>query len=99
MRRGLAKAVRPDNPGGFSGKSGGTNRAHMNTLAAYIFRQALGPLLAMLERPLLLPSTRLAQLAGELGFRQPLVADDASDDALLTCLLQWRARNAETLLA
>ncbi|HMW15504.1 MAG TPA: uroporphyrinogen-III synthase [Pseudomonadales bacterium] len=65
----------------------------------HLRRALTGPLLAMLERPLLLPSTRLAQLAGELGFRQPLVADDASDDALLTCLLQWRARNAETLLA
>lgn len=58
-----------------------------------------GITLKLLDCPLLLPSTRLAQLARELGYRQPLVAENASDAALLAHILQWRIQDANPISA
>ena len=50
--------------------------------------------LEWLQRPLLVPGERVAQLAAESGFRQVIVANNASDRSMLDALLEWR-RNAE----
>ena len=45
----------------------------------------------LMATPLLVVSERLAAVAGRLGFEQPpLVADDATDKAVLDALLAWR---------
>ncbi|MFQ5644782.1 MAG: uroporphyrinogen-III synthase, partial [Thiogranum sp.] len=47
----------------------------------------------LLDTPLLVVSERLAAAAGELGFtRPPLVADSASDSAVMNALLDWRTQ-------
>ena len=47
----------------------------------------------LLATPLLVVSERLAAYAGQLGFeKQPLVADNATDTAVLDALLAWRRR-------
>ncbi|HHH43086.1 MAG TPA: uroporphyrinogen-III synthase [Gammaproteobacteria bacterium] len=47
----------------------------------------------LLDLPLLVVSERLAEAARELGFRRPpLVADSASDAAVVDALLAWRSR-------
>lgn len=61
----------------------------------HLRRAVTGPLQPLLDRPLLLPSARLVQHACELGFHQPLLANSASDAALLTALLQWRNHDVD----
>lgn len=47
----------------------------------------------LMDLPLLVVSERLAKVAGELGFRRPpLVADSASDAAVMDALMNWHSR-------
>jgi len=47
----------------------------------------------LLAAPLLVVSERLAAYAGQLGFKkQPMVADNATDRAVLDALLAWQRR-------
>lgn len=40
---------------------------------------------------LIVPSTRVAEMARQAGFKQVATADNASDDAMLAALEQWRS--------
>ena len=45
--------------------------------------------------PILVPGERVAQRAIEVGFQQVIVAENATDDAMLQALVQWRQRRAD----
>ena len=38
----------------------------------------------------LVPGDRVAQLANDVGFEQVLVAENATDEAMLSALIQWK---------
>lgn len=45
---------------------------------------------AWIRQPILVPGQRVAQLAKEAGFERVIVAENATDEAMLAALLQWR---------
>jgi uroporphyrinogen-III synthase len=51
---------------------------------------------ALLGKPLITISERVAQQAGELGFTQVMVADGADDEAILRAALSWVAEPSGT---
>ena len=48
------------------------------------------------QLPLLVPGQRVAQLAGERGFSEVIVAENATDRAMLAALTQWHAAHRVT---
>lgn len=48
-----------------------------------------------LELPLLLPGERVAQLAQKAGFKNIIVAENATSESMLAALTQWRCSNAD----
>jgi len=47
-----------------------------------------------LELPVLLPGQRVAELAQKAGFKNIIVAENATSESMLAALIQWRCSNA-----